>query len=155
MLSRTLFLILASTSVFCQATTSGSAEQIRSLRQEIDKACQRHDAKQLATLVSSDCRFTAPSVHIDGSEDLERFYASLFTRRPDVMLTHHPSRIFPNENWDVASEQGDWIERWTDKDGVTELRGTYLTMWKRESGHWREYTETIVPETCTGSSYCH
>jgi len=53
-----------------------------------------------------------------------------------------------------ASEYGDWIERWTDKDGVTELRGTYLTMWKRDGGHWREHSETIVPETCAGSSSC-
>jgi hypothetical protein len=72
-----------------------------------------------------------------------------------VILTHHPNRVVVNENWDVASEQGDWIERWTEKDGVTELRGTYLTMWKRDGGRWRKYSETIVPETCSGSSYCH
>jgi uncharacterized protein (TIGR02246 family) len=155
MFSRISFLILASTSVFGQATTSSSAEQIRYLRQEIDQAFQHHDAKQLTPLFSSDCHFTAPTVHIDGSDALERFHASLFTKRPDVILTHHPNRVVVNENWNVASEQGDWIERWTEKDGVTELRGTYLTMWKRDGGHWREYSETIVPETCTGSSYCH
>jgi ketosteroid isomerase-like protein len=150
-----LFLFLASTCVFCQTTTSSPAAQIRSVRQEIDNAFQHHDAKQLTTLVSSDCHFTAPSVHIDGSDALEHFHASLFMRRPDVTLTHHPNRIVVNENWDVASEQGDWIERWTDKDGVTELRGTYLSMWKRVGGHWQDYSETIVPESCTGGSYCH
>jgi ketosteroid isomerase-like protein len=150
-----LSLLLVSTALFCQNTTSGSAGQIRSLRQEIDKAFQRHDAKQLAALVSADCRFTAPTVHLDDSEALERFQASLFTRRPDVTFTHHPNRIVVNEAWDLASEQGEWIERWTEKDSATELRGTYLTMWKRDSGHWREYSETIVPESCTGSSYCH
>jgi len=92
------------------------------MRQEIDKAFQRHDAKQLTTLVSSDCNFTAASVHVDGADALERFHASLFMRRPDVILTHHPNRVVVNEDWDVASEQGDWIERWTEKDGVTELR---------------------------------
>jgi ketosteroid isomerase-like protein len=154
MFSRILFLILASTSAFSQTATTGSAGLIRSVRQEIDIAFQRHDAKQLATLVSSDCHFTAPTVHIDGSDALEHFDASLFMRRPDVTLTHQPNRIVVNEDWDVASEQGDWIERWTEKDGVTELRGIYLTMWKRDGGQWREYSETIVPETCTGSSYC-
>jgi ketosteroid isomerase-like protein len=154
MLSRILFFILASTSVFYQTTTSNSAGQIRSVSQEMDRAFQRHDAKQLTTFVSSDCHFTSASVHIDGSDALERFRASLFMRRPDVILIHHPNRIVVNEDWDMASEQGDWIERWTEKDGATELRGTYLTMWKRDGGHWREYSETIVPETCTGSSYC-
>jgi ketosteroid isomerase-like protein len=138
-----LFLLLAPTSVFCQTTTSSSEGQIRSTRQEIDEAFQRHDAKQLTTFVSSDCHFTAASVHIDGSDALERFHASLFAKRSDVILNHHPNRIAVNEAWGVASEQGDWIERWTNKDGVTELRGTYLTIWKREGGHWREYSETI------------
>jgi ketosteroid isomerase-like protein len=155
MLARMLFLILSSTCVFGQTTTSDSAEQIRSLRQEIDQAFQRHDAKQLTAFVSSDCHFTSAAVHIDGSDALERSHTSLFMRRPDVILTHHPNRVVVNENWNVASEQGDWIERWTEKDGVTELRGTYLTMWKRDGSRWREYSEMIVPETCTGSSYCH
>jgi uncharacterized protein (TIGR02246 family) len=149
-----LFVIAGATSAFWQTTTSSSADQIRSVRQEIDDAFQRHDATQLATLVTSDCHFTAPSVHTDGADALERSHKSLFKRRPDLILTHHANRIVVNEDWDLGSEQGDWIERWTDKDGVTELRGAYLTMWKRDGGHWREYSETIVPETCTGSSYC-
>jgi ketosteroid isomerase-like protein len=154
MLSRLIFLFLLSTAVFGQTAISGSTEQIRSMRQEIDKTFQNHDAKQAATLATPDCHFTTPVVHIDGSDALERFQASLFTRRTDVTLAHYPNRIVVNEDWDVASEQGDWIERWTEKDGVTELRGSYLTTWKRDGGHWREYSENIVPETCTGSSYC-
>jgi ketosteroid isomerase-like protein len=157
MFSRILFLIVASTFALSQSAPtakSSSADQIRSMRQEVDKAFQRHDPKQLATLVSPDCHFTAPSIHIDGSDALERFHGSLFLKRPDVILTHHANRIVVNEHWDVASEQGQWLEHWTDKDGVTELRGTYLAMWKRSNSHWLEYSEIIVPETCTGSSYC-
>jgi hypothetical protein len=80
---------------------------------------------------------------------LTRLY---FLKWPDLTLTHRASRIVVNEDWDLASEQGEWIERWTEKGGVTELRGTYLAMWKRDGGKWREYSETIVPETCSGSS---
>lgn len=149
-----LCVIVGFISAFWQTTTSNSADQIRSARQEIDDAFQRHDARQLVTLVTSDCHFTAPSVHTDGVDALERAHTSLFARRPDVTLTHHADRIVVNENWDLASERGDWVERWKYKDGVTELRGTYLTMWKRDGGQWREYSETIVPESCTGSSYC-
>jgi uncharacterized protein (TIGR02246 family) len=152
---RTLLLIVVSAPALGQKSSSRSADLIRSMRQEIDQAFQRHDAKQLAALFSSDCRFTTPSAQIDGSGALERFNTSLFTKRPDVIFTHRANRIVVNENWDLASEQGDWIERWTDKDGVTELRGAYMTMWKRAGGRWREYSEIIVPETCSGSSYCH
>ena len=157
MFSRILFLIVASAfahSQSAQPATSGSADQIRSMRREVDNAFQHHDPKQLATLFSPDCHFTAPSIHIDGSDALERSHESLFLKRPDVILTHHANRIVVNENWDVASEQGEWVEHWTDKDGVTELRGTYLAMWKRGNSHWLQYAEIIVPETCTGSSYC-
>jgi len=149
-----LVFIVTSRPALSQTATSASADQIRSIRRQIDSSFQHHDAKLLSTLFSSDCRFTAPSSHIDGSEALERFDASLFMKRPDVTLSHRENRIAVNENWGLASEQGEWRERWTDKDGITELRGAYMAMWKREGGHWREYSEIIVPETCSGSSYC-
>ena len=155
MLSGMLFLALATMSALGQTTTSGSEGQIRCVRQDLDLAFQRHDAKRVAALATSDCHFIAPSIHVDGSDALQRFDESLFLKRTDVTLLHHPNRIVVNEDWDVASEQGDWIERWTEKDGITELRGTYLAMWKRDGGKWREYSETIVPETCNGGSYCH
>jgi len=155
--SGTLLLIVAFTSLFSapyEAADSVSANQIRSQRQEIDKAFQHHDAKQLATLFSSACYFTTAAVHIDGGDALEHFHKALFLKRPDVTLVHQTDRIVVNENWDVASERGEWIERWTEKDGITELRGSYLGLWRRENGQWREGDEILVPEACKGGSYC-
>jgi ketosteroid isomerase-like protein len=157
MRSGTLFLVVACTSIFSasyQVSNSASANQIRSQRQEIDKAFERHDAKRLATLFSSACHFMTAAVHIDGGDALESSHETLFTKRPDVTLVHHTDRIAVNENWDVASERGEWVERWTEKDGLTELRGSYLSLWKRENGQWREDDEVLVPEVCEGSSYC-
>jgi hypothetical protein len=108
----------------------------------------------LATLFSSACHFMTAAVHIDGGDALESSHETLFTKRPDVTLVHHTDRIAVNENWDVASERGEWVERWTEKDGLTELRGSYLSLWKRENGQWREDDEVLVPEVCEGSSYC-
>jgi len=157
MRSETLFLAVACTSLFCtsyQVANSASANQIRSQRREIDKAFERHDAKRLATLFSSECHFTTAAVHVDGGDALERSHESLFTKRPDVTLVHHTDRMVVNENWDVASEQGEWIERWTERDGPTELRGSYLSMWKRKNGQWLEDDAILVPEICEGGSYC-
>jgi hypothetical protein len=103
--SGTLLLIVAFTSLFSapyEAADSVSANQIRSQRQEIDKAFQHHDAKQLATLFSSACHFTTAAVHIDGGDALEHFHEALFLKRPDVTLVHQTDRIVVNENWDVA-----------------------------------------------------
>ena len=158
MLSRALLFIAVFTSLFPASSVgadSTSANQIRSQRMEIDKAFQQHDAKRLATLFSSTCHFTTAAVHIDGCDALARSHETLFQKRPDVTLEHHTDRIAVNESWDVASEEGEWVERWTEKDGVTELRGRYLSLWRRENGGWRESDEILVPETCTGSSYCH
>ena len=157
MRSGTLFLVVAYLSFFSplhEVQDSTSADQIRSQRQEIDKAFDRHDAKRLATLFSPSCHFTTAAVHIDGGDALERSRKTLFTTRPDVTLVHHTDRIVVNENWDVASERGEWVERWSEKDGPTELRGSYLGLWKRENGHWLEGDEILVPEACEGSSYC-
>src|SRR5690348_1485275 len=131
-----------------------STNQIRSKRQEIDKFFQHHDAKQLASLFTSDCHFTSAAIHVDGSDALRESNATLFLKRPDVILVHYTKRIAVNENWDVASEQGEWVERWTEKDGVTELRGTYFVLWRRDKGVWRENDEVLAPETCRGNSYC-
>jgi hypothetical protein len=82
--SRALLLIVAFTSLFSapnEAADSVSANQIRSQRQETDKAFQPHDAKQLATLFSSACHFTTAAVHIDGSDALEHFHETLFLKR--------------------------------------------------------------------------
>ena len=157
MRSGTLFLIVAFTSLVSaryEDADSVSTNQIRSQRQEIDKAFQRHDAKQLATLFSSTCHFTSAAVHIDGGDALEHSHEALFLKRPDVTLVHHTDRIGVNEKWDVASERGEWVEHWTEKDGITELRGSYLGLWRRENGQWRESDEILVPETCEGGSYC-
>jgi uncharacterized protein (TIGR02246 family) len=157
MFLRIFFFIIASVSVLAQSVQPAkpsSADQIRSLRQELDKTFAQHDATKLSALFTTDCHFTAPKVHTDGSDALERFHKSLFERRPDVILTHDASRVDVNESWDVASEQGEWIERWSEKDGTIELRGTYLTMWKRDNGRWLEFSEIIVPQTCSGGSYC-
>jgi hypothetical protein len=79
--------VLAAISVFSRSATPSSEDQIHSLRQEVDEVFQRHDAKRLATLASTDCHFTAPTVHTDGADALERLYTTLFTNRPDVTLT--------------------------------------------------------------------
>lgn len=91
--------LFASTNAFSQPKASGSADQIRLVRREIDTFFQRHDPKKSASLFTSDCHFTAPSVHIDGLEALERSHT----------LIHNSNRIVVNEEWNFASEQGEEI----------------------------------------------
>jgi hypothetical protein len=58
------------------------------------------------------------------------------------------------EPWGMASEQGRWMGSWTDTDGKIRVGGIYFAKWRRRNGTWRIESETYVPETCTGGSYC-
>lgn len=155
--ARTLLFIIVFISVSSvpyKAADSVSAGRILSQRHQMDEAFQHHDAKQLAALFSSACHFTTAALHVDGGDALEHSHEALFLKRPDVTLVHQTDRIVVDENWDVASERGEWVERWTEKDGITELRGSYLGLWRRENSEWRESDEMLVPEACKGGSYC-
>lgn len=104
-------LLLTLVAALWQIADSNSGDQIRSAREKVDQSFQRHDAKQFRSWFTSDCNFTSAATHVEGAERLEQSYAALFTRRPDVVLLHHVSRVAVNENWHVASEAGDWMER--------------------------------------------
>jgi hypothetical protein len=85
---------------------------------------------------------------------VRRHNEDLFKLRPDVATIRTPGRVAVTEGIDVASEEGTSIERWTARDGITELRGSYFTMWKRINGKWKQQAEVTVPESCKGGSYC-
>ena len=49
---------------------------------------------------------------------------------------------------------GEWTGRWTEPDGVVQVRGTYLAQWRKVNGTWLIQAEVFVPTACTGSTYC-
>jgi hypothetical protein len=80
--------------------------------------------------------------------------ADQFARRPDTVYVRTPARIDVLAAWDVASERGEWTGRWTEPDGVVQVRGTYLAQWRKVNGTWLIQAEVFVPTACTGSTYC-
>jgi len=90
-----------------------------------------------------------------GREEIVReHYASLFSGRPDISFTRTTDRVAGHDGWHLVYETGRWIEKWSERDGVTELRGAYFTMWRRARGRWRKLSEIFVPDYCAGSTYC-
>ena len=112
------------------------------------------DTSAFRALLSRTYHSASGSGHISGADSAVVFAARLFARRPDVLFEAQPTRIRVLADHGLASEFGEWVERWREPSGLTELRGTYYALWRRQSGRWLIEGEVNVPESCTGSDYC-
>ncbi len=131
------------------------AAAIRAARAQSNAAIAAHDVPGIA-------RHWLPDVHIvtsTGAQGTGRDVngdrmAQQFARRPDTVYVRTPTTIDVFAAWEVASERGEWTGRWTEPDGVVDIRGTYLATWRKVDGTWRIQTELFVPTSCRGSKYC-
>ena len=131
------------------------AAAIRAARAESNAAIAAHDVPGIA-------RHWLPDVHIvtstgaqgTGREVNGERMGQQFTRRPDTVYVRTPTTIDVFAAWQVASERGEWTGRWTEPDGVVDIRGTYLAKWRKVDGTWRIQIELFVPTSCRGSKYC-
>lgn len=65
-----------------------------------------------------------------------------------------PTRIDVSTTRPLAAEAGEWVGRWREADGVRQLRGKYLAMWRHTEEGWRLRSELFVTLACTGSATC-
>ena len=128
---------------------------IRAARAHSNQSIAAHDVAGIA-------RHWLPDVHIVTSTSAQgagkdvngQRMADQFTRRPDTVYVRTPSIVDVFAAWNVASERGEWTGRWTEPDGVVQVRGTYLAQWRKVNGTWLIQAEVFVPTACTGSTYC-
>jgi len=53
-----------------------------------------------------------------------------------MVFEARPSRIRVLADHGLPSEYGDWVERWREPSDLTELRGTYYALWRRQKDRW-------------------
>jgi hypothetical protein len=80
--------------------------------------------------------------------------AASVAERPDLFYENRPTRIRVVADFELASEYGEWLERWKEPTGLTEMRGTYYVLWRRVEGRWVIEGVVEMPESCIGSDYC-
>ncbi len=136
------------------AAKSSSESQIRGARKGFDDAIARRDFSALSSFATSDLQETGPSWRSTGLATFQTSTQGLVAKRPDLDMKFETDRIEVNEIWNVASEQGHWRERWTEKGSPVDLRGSYLAMWKRINGQWFLDACLFVPLVCEGEKYC-
>jgi hypothetical protein len=152
----TLLLIAGALPPSAVAQTSNPAveDSIRLARGEWNRAIETRDTAALRALLSETYHSGSGFGHILGADSAVIFAARLFARRPDVLFQTRATRIRVLAEHGLASEFGEWVERWREPSGHTELRGTYYALWRRQNGRWLIEAEVNTPESCAGSEYC-
>ena len=128
---------------------------IRAARAQSNQAIAERDVAGIARHWMPDVHIvTSTSAQGTGRETNGKRMADQFTRRPDTLYVRTPATVDVFAAWGVASERGEWTGRWTEPDGVVQVRGTYLAQWRKVSGTWLIQAEVFVPTACRGSQYC-
>ena len=130
-------------------------KSIRDSRAASNAAIAKHDTAGIARFWMDDIHITtSTSAHATGRGPNADRMTQQFQRRGDTIYVRTPSTIEVFAEWQVASERGEWVGRWTEPDGKVEISGTYLAQWRRINGQWLIQSELYVPTKCQGSKYC-
>ena len=128
---------------------------IRDLRARSNAAIAAHDLAGIARPWAIDVHVvSSTSAQTAGSQANQQRMARQFETRPDTIYIRTPATIDVYSPWNVASERGTWVGRWTEPDGKLEIGGTYLAQWRKVNGQWLIQAELYVPTHCRGANYC-
>lgn len=157
LLPMTMLLLVAGAfppTAVAQTPNPAVADSIRFARREWNRAIESRDTTAFRALLSKTYHSASGFGHIFGADSAVIFAARLFAGRPDLLFQARATRIRVLAEHGLASEFGEWVERWREPSGHTELRGTYYALWRRQNSRWLIEGEVNVPESCTGSDYC-
>lgn len=131
-------------------------QAIRDLRARSNAAIAAHDLDGIARVWLNDVHVvSSTSAQTAGSQGNQQRMAAQFKNRPDTIYVRTPVAIEVYAPWEVASERGEWVGRWTEPDGRLEIGGTYQAQWRKVNGQWLIQAELYVPTRCRGSKYCN
>jgi hypothetical protein len=127
---------------------------IRAARDKWNSAVAKRDPAALRELLSDSFHGVGGAGHIPSRDALLALATKRFAERPDLFYENRPTRIRVVADFELASEYGEWLERWKEPTGLTEMRGTYYVLWRRVEGRWVIEGVVEMPESCIGSDYC-
>ena len=138
-----------------QAQPSEDERLIREARARSNAAIAAHDLDGIARAWMPDVHVvSSTSAQTAGSQGNRQRMAQQFKNRPDTIYVRTPNTVDVFAPWNVASERGEWIGRWTEPDGKLEIGGTYQAQWRKIDDRWLIQAELFVPTYCRGSEYC-
>ena len=131
------------------------ARLIRETRARSNAAIAARDLDGIAAPWMADVHVvSSTSAQTAGSHGNRQRMAQQFKNRPDTVYVRRPATVDVFAPWNVASERGEWVGRWTEPDGKVEIGGTYQAQWRKIDDRWLIQAELYVPTYCRGSDYC-
>ena len=152
-----LVLLLSATCAAVRAGAQPSDDErlIRQVRARSNAAIAAHDVAEIARAWLLDVHVvSSTSAQTAGAQANQQRMARQFEIRPDTVYVRTPNAVDVFAPWNVASERGDWVGRWTEADGKLEIGGTYQAQWRKIDGRWLIQAELYVPTYCRGGEYC-
>jgi len=138
-----------------QAQASDDERLIREARARSNAAIAAHNLDGIAGAWMPDVHVvSSTSAQTAGSQGNRQRMAQQFKNRPDTIYVRTPATVDVFAAWNVASERGEWVGRWTEPDGKLEIGGTYQAQWRKIDGRWLIQAELYVPTYCRGAEYC-
>lgn len=133
-------------------TQSPQEAEIRLVRTASNAAIAAHDTASMGATLTED-------YHVITSRNAESVGRSAMLKRfasdaPDVVYIRTPDVIQVFPEWNMASETGTWLGKWSDKGNPIELSGTYYAKWHQVNGKWLIRAEIFTPLACKGGPYC-
>ncbi len=150
------FLLIPFGSV-AQSTLSESSDvaRIRSLRTESNSAIQARDVTAFGQTMLPDIEVTRGSgPHVSGRDSVLASVAVQFNDAAFLGYIRNTERIQVSTSGLLAAENGHWIGRFQQPDGIQILMGVYLAMWRKTAVGWKIRSELFVSLGCTGSAAC-
>lgn len=139
-----------------QRFSSEDQKAIEAARQANNQAIKEQDAPAVASnYLDNFFILTSTNGLFTGKDVVEGIYQSVFNSREDVIFVRTPTAITVNNDWNMASENGNWIGTWV-VDGVNiEVGGDYYAKWHKIDGVWKLRSEIYTQFDCSGEVVCN
>ena len=119
-------------------------DAIRSRRRLTNKFIAAHEAQRLAPFFAADANLIGGEGGLlVGSQAIVAAFAAQFADPSFLAYERTPVEVTFDMDATRAAERGTWVGRWTDQT----LGGSYLAVWRKQTGQWVIEQELYVTLT--------
>jgi uncharacterized protein (TIGR02246 family) len=136
--------------------TSSPDREIRDVRNKSNKAIAAHDLEAVTETLTPDVVITSGNgTVLVGRDSVRARFRRIFADTTFIdYLRTSDSITVSTARPELAAEHGHWMGRFHTANGIEDVGGVYLAMWRRTGEGWRIRSELFVSLTCHGARGC-